>query len=553
MTWESIAASKRKSVYEAIPVEWRLSEIPSIEQVPNVYAYLEKVLSKEESEITNLTAIEIAKKIKLGQLTSLVVTKAFCHRAALTHQLTTCCSEIFFDKAFERAAFLDQHYEDNNGSVLGPLHGVPISLKDQVNLEGIDSAIGYVSQLNKPKSKDEVSLLAKILEKAGAVFYVKTTTPMAMLAASTTSNIYGSTLNTFNRKLSSGGSSGGEGAIVGAKGAPLGFGTDIGGSIRIPSSFQGLYGLRASSNRIPYVNVTNSYSSAPVLSSVIGPMSWDLDDLKFVTKLILDAKPWLHDPKTPPVPWREQTQLENSPKLTFGIILGNGFSRLHPPIERALKMAREALEAQGHEVIEWEMPVKFQELRDLFVLISSADGYKEVIDECAKSGEPIERDLLDFHFDGDELPKYPKGISHVHEEWEYARLRYEYQQKFDQYWLLTIGNTTTGRPLDGILCPVWESASFKPNDVRYFGFSYTVLVNILDLSSITVPVTVADKSIDIKDLNYVPSGEEDQRIWDYYDPELYHGAQAGIQIITPRYEEERAIFLAGVLRDSLLK
>ncbi|CAK7891813.1 hypothetical protein CAAN1_19S00210 [[Candida] anglica] len=545
MTWEETAKAKKNKVDSGIPKEWSLKSIPNSEELRSTNEYIEGKLNGSEVKITNSTIVQLSEQISLGNLSALEVTRAFCHRAALAHQLTTCCSEIFFERAYKKAEELDEYFR-KNGKTVGPLHGVPISLKDQVNLEGIDSAIGYVSLVNKPKTKDEVSNIAKILEDAGAVFYVKTTTSMAMVSCCTSSNIYGVTLNPFNRNLSSGGSSGGEGALVGAKGSPLGFGTDIGGSIRIPSTFQGLFGLRGCSNRLPYCNVTNSFAHAPVLASVIGPMARDLDDLKLVTKLIIDSKPWVYDPKVPPIPWREVVDYPK--KLSFGIITGNGESKLHPPVRRALELARQALISQGHEVIEWKPPLSLSECRDLAGIIFGTDGYQEIADECANSGEPIMEEVLSFGGGGDTLPP---GISHIHEYWEMGKFRYEYQQKVDEYWLSTASQTSTGRPIDGIISPIWESCSFKAEDIGLFSLCYTDTFNILDYSSITVPITTADKDIDLKDSSYDPISDHDKAIQDYYDAELYHGTPAGVQMITPRYEEERAIHLASVLRDSL--
>ncbi|CAK7891835.1 hypothetical protein CAAN1_19S00298 [[Candida] anglica] len=545
MTWEEIAKAKKASVDDAIPSEWRLEKNPTANKVRNVGEYLDETLPARENSITSCTVTELAGKISRGELSAIEVTKAFCHRAALTHQLTTCCSEIFFERAYKKAEELDEYFK-KNGKTVGPLHGVPISLKDQVNLEGIDSAIGYVSLVNKPKNKDEVSNIAKILENAGAVFYVKTTTPMAMMSGCTSSNIYGYTYNSYNRLLSSGGSSGGEGALIGARGSPLGFGTDIGGSIREPSCFHGLYGLRGCSNRLPYCNVTNSFAHAPVLASVIGPMAWDLDDLKLVTKLIIDSEPWMDDPKVPPIPWREVTDYPK--KLCFAFVSDDGAARPHPPIERALQMCKDALVAQGHEVIDWEPPVSFIECRDLGASIYGADGYKEIADECAKSGEPIVREVMVLAGNGTDLPI---GCSHVHEHWEQNKLRYEYQQKVDKYWKSTAQQTSTGRPVDAIITPLWETCSFKCEDIDMFSSAYSSTFNILDYAAVTTPVTTADKTLDSKDETYTPISDHDRAIHEYYDPELFHGTPVGLQVVTPRYEEERAIYLSGKLRDAL--
>lgn len=244
-SWQESAILKRKNVAAQIPKEWILQRLPTAEEEPNAYEYLKKILPKEENDIADLTIIELAQRIANGTFSSFQVIKVFCRRAALLHQLTNCCSEIFFTRALDRAKELDQYFAQND-KVVGPLHGIPISLKDQVNLEGMDSAIGYVGLVNRPINKEQVSNIAKILEDLVTVLYVKTTTPVAMMSGETVSNIYGSTLNSCNRKLSCGGSSGGEGALVGARASLLGLGTDIGGSIRLPSGFQGLYGLRCS-------------------------------------------------------------------------------------------------------------------------------------------------------------------------------------------------------------------------------------------------------------------------------------------------------------------
>lgn len=92
----------------------------------------------------------------------------------------------------------------------------------------------------------DATVLVNILAELGAVFYVKTTTPTAMMMMETASNVWGETKNPYHSGCSSGGSSGGEGALLAMRGSPLGVGTDIGGSIRIPSAFCNLFGLKPS-------------------------------------------------------------------------------------------------------------------------------------------------------------------------------------------------------------------------------------------------------------------------------------------------------------------
>lgn len=545
-SWEKIARDKRESLIKAIPKEWILHDIPTPDECPNACELLNNLLPPEETEITTSSILYLMEKLSNGELTATSVTKAFCHRAALTHQITNCCSEIFFERALSRAKLLDDYYEKNQ-TVIGPLHGIPISLKDQVNLEGIDSAIGYVGRLNNPMAKDQVSLIAEILENSGAVFYVKTTTPMAMMSGDTISNIYGYTVNSLNRKLSSGGSSGGEGSLIGAYGSLLGFGTDIGGSIRIPSSFQGLYGLRCSSNRIPYCNVTNSMAHQPIMSSVIGPMCHNAKDLKFITKLVIDSKPWMYDPKCPPIPWREST-IESFEKLSFGFLSDTEIAYLHPPVQRALKTVRESLIRSGHEIIEWDPPITTYMLLELAKSIYGADAYKEILENCSQSGEPVVKEILSLAGNSATLPK---GVKDINEHWDQGKLKYEYQRAYDNYWLSTSKITSTRRPVDGLIWPVWASCSYKSGDIHIFDINFTASLNVLDYSAVSTPVLKADKAIDLVDKEYSPVNKAEKLVCEYYVPELYHDTPVGVQVIAPRYEEERAIALAQVINESL--
>jgi amidase len=145
--------------------------------------------------------------------------------------------------ALKRAAELDA-YLAKTGKTVGPLHGLPISLKDQfrikvenpnsqsglhviwLDIQGLETSMGYVSWIGKYDEED--SYLVTLLAKAGAVFYVKTSVPQSLMVCETVNNIIGRTVNPRNKNWSCGGSSGGEGAMVGFRGGVIGVGTDIG-------------------------------------------------------------------------------------------------------------------------------------------------------------------------------------------------------------------------------------------------------------------------------------------------------------------------------------
>lgn len=136
-----------------------------------------------------------------------------------------CALEFFPELALAQAKELDAYYESNKKPV-GPLHGLPISLKDQFRVKGLETSMGYVAWIGKYDEED--SVLVSLLRKAGAVFYVKTSVPQSLMVCETVNNIIGRTVNPRNKNWSCGGSSGGEGAIVGFRGGIIGVGTDIG-------------------------------------------------------------------------------------------------------------------------------------------------------------------------------------------------------------------------------------------------------------------------------------------------------------------------------------
>jgi amidase len=130
------------------------------------------------------------------------------------------------------------------------------------------------------------------------------------------------------------------------RGSLLGVGTDLGGSIRKPASFTGLYSLRPTSRRLPYAGASNIFAGAEALESVLGPMANSLESLEVFMKAVVGAKPWEWDSRVVEREWKEE-KLEG-PKC-FAVMRWDGLVRCHPPIERALDEITAALRKGGHE------------------------------------------------------------------------------------------------------------------------------------------------------------------------------------------------------------
>lgn len=164
-------------------------------------------------------------------------------------------------------------------------------------------------------------------------------------ALETNSNLFGRTLNPFNILLTPGGSSGGEGALIACRGSLIGIGTDSGGSIRVPAAFHGLYGMKPTSSRVSYKGNQNNSLGLGSASS-IGPLAVSIRDLKLCMKVMVDDQHWLQDGTVIEKPW--QTLHLEGTKFNIGVIEWDGRVMPHPPIQRAVRVAREKIVAAGH-------------------------------------------------------------------------------------------------------------------------------------------------------------------------------------------------------------
>jgi amidase len=468
--------------------------------------------------------------------------------------------ETFFDAALSDAEYLDD-YLTKHGKPIGPLHGVPISLKDQFHVKGAETSMGYVGWIgtfqgikDDPRKGVYESELAQELRALGAVLYCKTSVPHTLMTGETVNNIIGYTWNPKNRYLCSGGSSGGEGALIGLKGSPAGFGTDIGGSIRIPAGFNGLYGIRPSGGRLPYEGMANSMDGQNSVLSVVGPLATTVGAVKLLVKAILSQSPWLHDPLVAEMPWRDLIEEETlhliqaaasgeKSKLSFGILKNDGVVGLHPPVARAMQLCADALVKAGHRVIEWKPP-SHQYGVGLVIQAWKYDGGADIHAAMALSGEPLAAQVSMTYGDApaDQYSSSEISANNV-------ALR-QWQKEYMDYWNSTADSSGTGRPVDGLLAPIAPHTATRPLEYKYY--SYSTFVNGLDYTSVVIPVTVADKSIDLRDPSYQPLSEIDETIQDSYDGEVYDGAPVSVQLVGRRLQEEKMLVLAEHL-GSILK
>jgi len=205
------------------------------------------------------------------------------------------------------------------------------------------------------KPATDNSALAAMLIDLGAVLYCKTNLPQSIMTGDSDNNVFGRTLNPRNKFLTAGGSTGGEGALLALRGSILGVGTDIGGSIRVPSVCNGVYGFRPSVGLVPHGGVRDlTPPGTDGVRSTAGPMSTSLRDSSLFLKSILQAETWMYDSTSVSIPWID---LEPRHKLRIGVALDDGVYTPSPPVRRGLKQAVDLLQGNnGVQIIPINLP-----------------------------------------------------------------------------------------------------------------------------------------------------------------------------------------------------
>ncbi|KAG9250767.1 amidase [Emericellopsis atlantica] len=523
-----------------MPQSWRklAAEKRAIRDQKLAKAY--KALADDDAlEDLIFSARDVQGLVKLlgnHQVSAENVILAHINKAKIAQEQTNCLTEICFDDALEQARELDK-FQKEHGRLKGPLHGVPISLKDQFDLQGLDSTLGYVGRSFEPAKSDCV--LAEVLQRLGAIIICKTNLPQSILWCETDNNLWGLTTHPSDPDFTPGGSSGGEATLLHFKGSFIGWGTDIGGSIRIPSHMNGLWGLKPSSDRFSYRGVAVSQDGQCQIPSSVGPIARTLPSLTLATKAVIDAESWKLDPRVPPIYWKQDVYEAFSERtLVVGIMGDDGRVKPHPPVDRVFKDLCEKLKAAGHELVPWDpsMNARCIELMDEHYLV---DGGEDIRSDVVSSGEPFLPHV-------EALVNRAKPVS-VYDYWQLNKRKIAAQQAYHEMW--NNAQSASNRPVDVLLVPTMPHTAMPHRTCRWTG--YTKLFNFLDYTALSFPAGTASKALDIKAPDYEPRDELDKWNWDQYDAEKMDGFAVGIQIVGRRLDEEKVLGVAQQIQSLL--
>lgn len=429
-------------------------------------------------------------------------------------------TETFFDEAIERARQLDkQRQEFVGGKTLPPLFGLPISIKDTFQIQGHDTSTGLACYVNAPA--EEHSAIAAMLLDLGAVLYCKTNVPQTVMTGDSDNNVFGRTLNPRNASMTAGGSTGGEGALLALRGSVLGVGTDIGGSIRVPSICNGIYGMKPSSGVIPHGGTRElTVPGTDGVRSSVGPMATTFRDCALLLKTIMQADTWKYDSNVISLPWRD---LKPSKRLRIGLVEDDGFYTPVPPVRRGLKRAVDKLQqSNAVEIIPLTLPKGngwYDDLLSYYTLMGNEVRRSQIfhsqlntkigcqkyyLEQLNRTGEPLVPSVKALGLLSDDKTSLLSGqkttlqgffdLNVRRAEVANAYLRFFRDNKLDA--ILMPPAPHTALPLD-----TWTTVTS------------TGLWNYLDYPAVVVPVDAVTDSDSIDDISNAKYGLQDAELY----------------------------------------
>jgi amidase len=295
------------------------------------------------SELTFCSAVSMAEQIRQKKLSPVELVEAHLARIEKLNPKLNAFVQVDAEGARRQARAAEESVA--SGENLGPLHGVPISIKSSMEVKGMRCEAGSMLRAGFVAAKD--APLVSRLRNAGAIILGTTNTPELLMAWETDNLLYGRTNNPWDLSRTAGGSSGGEAAAIAAGCSAGGLGSDGGGSIRVPAHFSGICGLKPTPGRIPATGHFPTSVGPFALIGVVGPMARTVPDLKVLFEVM--QGPDDGDPSAAPVPlrWPSRSDLK---KLRIGYFEDDGRTPVTAETRTTVRAAAEALKRAGFRV-----------------------------------------------------------------------------------------------------------------------------------------------------------------------------------------------------------
>ena len=401
----------------------------------------------------NTSAKELAMRMRMGELSSVEVTQAYIDRIDKHNPAINAVIAERFEVALDEARQADEKLR--RGEPMGALHGLPMTIKDAYEVTGLTCEVGHLPF--KGRVSDTDAVVVQRLRAAGAIILGKTNTPLLCADLQTYNEIHGTTNNPHNLAHTPGGSSGGSAAALASGMTPLEFGSDIGGSIRTPSHFCGLFGHKPTFDIVPqrgHVPPAHGAKTTGALN-VMGPLARSVNDLE----LAFDVTVGLDEKQGSGLRLELPPSALYSPnQLRLGLWLGDDFCPVDKEVLAGIEQACRALEEMGARVEQAKPAFSLAEHHETYLMNLSpiiAAGFGP--DEIATMEQIAATSSLE---DKSQTTLQARGSVLVHREWLLwneirAHLADQWRTFFSDY--------------DVLICPVTPTTAMSHDQETPFG------------------------------------------------------------------------------------
>lgn len=528
-------------------------------------------LEEERIEyIISLSAMKLAEEIRKQQITSKEACIAYCLRAGTIGRKLEVIADVCFNEAIIEAEEADKMIRETvDKSTLPSLIGLPVSFKDGMRIKGMVCAMGYQANAQNITKPFQESHVVEVLRRLGAIPYCQTNTPQNTFSIESSNKVWGKSQNPWGRNRTTGGSSGGCSGLVSSLCSPISFNGDVGGSIRIPASYTGLYGIKPSHNRVSskeYVGPDGSGTHAlPIWFPAKGILSRNFDDCLEFAKLIYGNFNKDYNMIQRPFNQKEYDNGLNSLYSNDGtkarIAFCKGY-KIAPAIDEqieSLNKVKDHFSSSGYETVDFDF--------DQFLNIYNHGMRAQTI----ISG-PLQ--LMTY---GEPMAYYYKFFSRV---WNLSNLRknieifclrligrertasrydlfdhlqtstYNFMRSYAklQHMKQEFYNYIHANKIDAIIMPIfpYPAPLLDESEYQIYFLYYTIIVNMLDLSACAVPIKL------IENTNFTCPFNDDITRKVKKSLATAKGLPYGFQILTLPYQDEKCLRISKEV-DSVFK
>jgi Asp-tRNA(Asn)/Glu-tRNA(Gln) amidotransferase A subunit family amidase len=313
------------------------------------------------NELNFLSASKLADLVRAKEVSPVEVVEAHIRRIEEVNPKINAFVTTTFASARDAARAAEQMI--GRGETLGPLHGVPISIKDSIETAGVRTVSG--TRLRESYVPESDALVVTKLKRAGAIILGKTNVPEMAMDYRSENPVFGRTSNPWDLNRVPGGSSGGEAAAIATGCSAAGIGSDLGGSVRVPSHFCGIVGLKTTPGRIPGSGHFPPCVGPFALGASLGPMARNVKDLALLLNILAGFDP--SDPVSVPLPFRSHRSSDEKNERWRRVMwyTDDGISPVTEATRKTVERAAAALSGLGYQVEE-RRPQGLEQSHDLF-------------------------------------------------------------------------------------------------------------------------------------------------------------------------------------------